>query len=281
MNSKCVICGSPDKKVVFKEFEVDILKCINCGHVFSSYKAEQDYDGFFGQEVESNDHFWWNEAHEKMYADFCNRFIIGKSGRLLDVGCGLGYFVRTMVSFPTWQTFGYEISKAAVEFAINSLKLDNISCGKVEASNFPEKYFDIITLWDVTEHIPHPDSLLSYLSSILKDKGFLFIHTPNNKIQIPKAKLKKLLKGMKRGISYLEAKDHINIYSMNTIKKVLQRNGFNNVKFLHLHPIQSISGNRNPLLKFIKNLWFYCSKIIFTITFRCININNLFVIAKK
>lgn len=231
--------------------------------------------------MKSGNNYWWDEAHERMYADFCKRYIIGKSGKLLDVGCGLGYFVKTMLSFPTWQTFGYEISKAAVKFAQNSLKLDNIICGKVEVSNFPQKYFDIITLWDVIEHIPNPHPLISYLLSILRDDGILFIHTPNIQVQLPKAKLKKLSKGMKQGIGYLEAKDHINTYSVNTIKKMLYRNGFSKVSFVHLHPIQSIAGSRKLLLRYIKNMWFCLSKILFAATFGWININNLFVVAKK
>ena len=148
-------------------------------------------------------------------------------------------------------------------------------------SNFPQKYFDIITLWDVIEHIPNPHPLISYLLSILRDGGILFIHTPNIQVQLPKAKLKKLLKGMKQGIGYLEAKDHINTYSVNTIKKMLYRNGFSKVSFVHLHPIQSVAGSRKLLLRYIKNKWFCLSKILFAATFGWININNLFVVAKK
>lgn len=281
MNKRCTVCGDSNNKVIFEEFDIDILRCQNCEHVFSSYDTDQFYDGYFGDQVGSEEQFWWNEAHEKMYADFCNRFIVGKSGKLLDVGCGLGYFVRKISSFPNWQAFGYEISKAAVQFAQNKLGLDNIFCGKVEGSNFPKNYFDIITLWDVIEHIPNPDPLLSYLSSILKDDGILFIHTPNVQIQLPKARITKFLRGMNPRVHYLEARDHVNIYSMNTIGIVLCRNGLNKIRFIHLHPIQSFSGSRNPLLKFAKNGLFYFSKILFTIAFGKINLDNLFIVASK
>ena len=281
MNNKCIICGGLKTKVVFKEFDIDILKCPNCGHVFSSYRINPDFEEFFGRSVMSDENFWWNETHKRMYADFCNRYINGKSGRLLDVGSGLGYFVKTMASFPNWETFGYDISEVGVEFARNKLGLDNVFCGKIEEAGFPENHFDIITLWDVLEHIPDPDPLLSYLSSILKDNGILFIHTPNIHVQLPKARLKKLFKGMKQGVSYLEATTHINIYSMDTIKKLFSRNGFNKVEFVHLYPLQSMNGSKSPLLRSIKNSWFYFSKILFISTFGKINIDNLFVVAVK
>lgn len=281
MNKKCIICQQSNTKTVFTEFGIDILKCKNCGHIFSSYQADQDYGDYYGDEIEPSDHFWWNKAHEKMYNDFCNKFIANKSGRLLDVGCGLGYFVKKISSFPNWQVYGYEISEPAVEFARNKLGLKNIYGGKVEKSNFPKKYFDIIILWDVIEHIPNPHPLLSYLGSILKDDGLLFMHTPNIKVQLPKAKIKKMIKGMRAGVHYLEAKDHINNYSVKTIKKVLRNNGFGKIEFIHLHPIQSVSGSKNATLKFIKNFWFNFSRFLHAITFGKVNIDNLFVIARK
>jgi 2-polyprenyl-3-methyl-5-hydroxy-6-metoxy-1,4-benzoquinol methylase len=281
MNRKCMICGESRSDVVFEEFDIDILGCQNCGHVFSSYQADQYHDGYFGEEVASEDQFWWDQAHEKMYDDFCDRFMVGKSGELLDVGCGLGYFVGGISSFPNWEVVGYEISKAAVEFAQDKLGLENVLHGRVEEADFPERNFDIITMWDVIEHIPNPDPMLSHLSSLLKDDGFLFLHTLNVHIQLPKARITKLLRGMNPRLHYLEAKDHINIYSMNTISKVLRRNGFHQIEFIHLHPIQTFAGSKSALLKRVKNGIFYVSKILFTASFGRINIDNLFVVAGK
>jgi 2-polyprenyl-3-methyl-5-hydroxy-6-metoxy-1,4-benzoquinol methylase len=283
VNKSCIVCKSFKNKVVFQEFGIGILRCTNCGHVFSSYEFNQNYDGYFGYDplVESEHEFFWNAAHKHLYNDFCQRFIVGKSGRLLDVGCGLGYFVKRLSDFPSWQVFGYEISRQAVDFARKELDLPNVFCGSVEDSNFDKASFDIITLWDVLEHIPHPDPLLSYLFSLLKEEGILFIHTGNAKIQLPKAKLKKLLWGMKPGSHYLEAKDHCHIYSMKAIKEVLCRNGFANVEFTHLKPIQGVAGSRNQFLKFMKNLWFYSSVTLFWMTGGHINLDNLFVIGRK
>lgn len=283
MNKSCIVCGSFENKVVFREFDIDILQCTKCSHVFSSYDFQQNYDGYFGYEkLESEDHqFYWDEAHKKTYDGFCQRLIVGKSGRLLDVGCGLGYFVLKMSDFPSWHAFGCEISQPAVDFARNKLGLKNVFCGRVEDLSFDKNSFDVITLWDVLEHIPNPDPLLSYLFSLLKDEGMLFIHTGNVKIQLPKAKLKKCLKGMKPGAHYLEARDHVNIFSMGTITNMLYLNGFKSVKFFHLKPVQSVAGSKSQILRFVKNLWFYSSVALFWMTFDRVNVDNLFVIARK
>jgi hypothetical protein len=138
-----------------------------------------------------------------------------------------------------------------------------------------------VTLWDVIEHIADPNPLLSYLASILTPEGFLFLHTPNILIQLPKARLKALMKGMRPGISYLEAKDHLNIYSMKTISAVLKKAGFLNIEFIHLNPIQSVAGSKSQLLRLLKNLWFSSATFLALISMGHFNLDNLFVVARK
>jgi len=283
MAKVCPICKYSINHIVFKEFNIDILRCVRCGHIFSSYDIDQHYDKYFDQTnllCSPGSNWWWNEAHKAIYNDFCHKFIVGKSGKLLDVGCGLGYFVKMVYDYDSWEVFGYEISQEAVDFAVK-MGLKNVFCGRVETSSFMEKQFDIITLWDVIEHIPEPDPILSYLSSLLKDDGILFIYTPNARIQLLKAKIKKLLRGMKPGVHYMEAKDHINNYQMSTLTIILKRNRFSNVEFIQIRPIQGVSGSRNQFLVAMKNLWFYIFALLFRITFGHINLNNLAVIARK
>jgi 2-polyprenyl-3-methyl-5-hydroxy-6-metoxy-1,4-benzoquinol methylase len=282
MGKKCYLCNSLRNKVVFREFNIDILQCLNCGHIFSSYGHNQDYDGYFGyEEIGSSGNFYWDEAHKKMYDDFFHRFISNKNGKLLDVGCGQGFFLKKFSGFPQWQVFGFEISQVAVDFARNKLGLKNIFCGRVEGSNFEKRSFDIITLWDVIEHIPNPDQLLLYLNSLLKKNGILFMHTPNVQVMLPIAKMTKALFGMDPKFHYLEARDHINQYSAKTISLLLKRNGFNDVSFIHLYPIQSVVGGKSQFLRFLKNSFFKLSQFICMISFGRINFDNLFIVAKK
>ncbi len=282
MSRICLICGGTRHGVVFRESEIDILRCLNCGHVFSTHPGEKDYSGYWGEGVtESEACLWWDQAHRKVFDSFCEKFISGKRGKLLDVGCGLGYFVKKVSANPGWEVFGYEISQAAVDYARNNLGLKNVFAGRVEESQFAAKSFDIITLWDVLEHIPEPDALLSYLNSLLKDDGILFIHTPNISIQLPKARVKKILRGINPAIHYLEAKDHMHIYSMKNLKKLLLRNSFAKVDFVHLPPIQAISGKNNLVLILMKNLWYFLSVVLFKVSFSRLNLDNLFAVARK
>jgi SAM-dependent methyltransferase len=277
----CVVCLGTDAEIVFSEFGVDMLECTNCGHVYSSWPGGHDYDGYFGTgpiDAEAAERFW-NEQHAPMYDDFARRYLAGRRGRLLDVGCGLGYFVKRTATVPGWEAFGYEISPQAVAFARETLGLDTVYCGRVEDSDFESGSFDVITLWDVIEHIPEPDPLLAYLCSLLKPDGLLCMHTPNAAIQVPKAKLKRWLRGMQPGLHYLEARDHVNLYTGRTLQRVLTRNGFSRVQYIHLRPIDAVADG-GLLARLAKRAWFAAAVVLFHASWGRVNVDNLFAAAR-
>ena len=280
---RCVVCGSTQGEAVFQEFGVDVRECAECGHVYSSWPGGEDYDGYFSDapiDPAAAQRFW-DEQHARMYDDFIGRFLAGRQGRLLDVGCGLGYFVKRAGAVPGWEAYGYEISRQAVTYARETLGLRTVHCGKIEESDFAPGSFDVITLWDVIEHIPNPDPLLSHLSSLLSADGLLCMHTPNAVIQIPKARLKRWLRGMKPELHYLEARDHINIYKVSTLRRVLLRNGFRRVQFIHLHPIEAVADAGGRISRLLKRAWFVAAVAIFRASLGRVNVDNLFVVARR
>jgi len=278
----CPICQSNNTKIVFNESGIDIIKCKNCSHLFSSFEGEENYDKYFGyEEIKDGDYYYWDRARDMMYEDFSERFLKNKKGILLDYGCGMGFFIKKIKDIKNWEIKGLEISRQAVNYANIKLNLNNIFCGNINEYNFNDIKFDIITLWDVIEHIKNPDKTINKISKILSNDGILFIHTPNAKLQLFKARLKKILFGMKSNIHYFEPKDHLNIYTSNSISILLKRNGFKKIKFIHLKPIKSMSGNRSSLAILFKYAWYYASVFLFYLTFGIINIDNLFVVAIK
>jgi hypothetical protein len=86
---------------------------------------------------------------------------------------------------------------------------------------------------------------------------------------------------MDKQVHYLEARDHLNIYSMKNLKALLLRNSFTKVDFIHLPPIQSISGNNSRPLITVKNLWYLFSLALFSTSGSKINLDNLFAVAWK
>ena len=77
-----------------------------------------------------------------------------------------------------YTTKGIEISQDAAEYAIREFGLD-VEAKPFEELRFAENYFDVVTLWQVLEHVPYPLIILKEVYRILKPRGLLVVLTPN------------------------------------------------------------------------------------------------------
>jgi 2-polyprenyl-3-methyl-5-hydroxy-6-metoxy-1,4-benzoquinol methylase len=280
---QCLMCGGGRHGVVFTELGIDILRCQDCGHVFSSYRADPHYTGFWGSEVAPAEHHYWSKARARMHGDFFKHFIEGRSGRLLDMGSGLGFFLKAMAPYRDWDAYGCEISPAAVKYAREQLGLKNVQCSPLQDADLPRASFDIITLWDVLDHILRPDPLLSHARALLKNDGVLFIRTPNVATQLLRARIMKAVGGGQPARGYMQGADHPHHYSMRSIRALLVRNGFADVAFTHLRPIGSVSGTgwRAVVVGPLKSMSYQVLRALAVCSGGRLNFDNLFVIARK
>jgi 2-polyprenyl-3-methyl-5-hydroxy-6-metoxy-1,4-benzoquinol methylase len=97
-------------------------------------------------------------------------------GKLLDVGCGNGRYLRSMRALG-WLVRGVEFNQQSVEFCLGT-HLD-VHCGDLASAHFSADSFDVITVRHVIEHIPAPHEFMAELTRILKPGGRLVIETPN------------------------------------------------------------------------------------------------------
>lgn len=97
-------------------------------------------------------------------------------GRLLDVGCGAGEFLAGMRE-RGWQVRGLDTSPVAVELA-REKGLD-VFLGPLSEADYPEGEFDLITMWDVLEHLHDPGDYLVQLGRLLRPDGRFVVTLPN------------------------------------------------------------------------------------------------------
>lgn len=107
--------------------------------------------------------------------DVLERFS-GAPGALVDVGAATGFFLKLAES-RGWRVQGVELS-AYASSAARIAGLD-VQQGTLEAATFPSSSFDAVTLIDVIEHVPSPESTLRECRRILKPGGLVFINTPD------------------------------------------------------------------------------------------------------
>ena len=118
-------------------------------------------------------------ATAKRHLDIVTRFTSGGPGRLLDVGCASGYFLRE-AQRAKWSVVGVEPSETLYVKAVDTLGADaEIHCSILEHAKLPRASFDAVSLWDVLEHVSDPAGFMALCAALLKPGGTLFVNVPD------------------------------------------------------------------------------------------------------
>jgi 2-polyprenyl-3-methyl-5-hydroxy-6-metoxy-1,4-benzoquinol methylase len=134
--------------------------------------------------------------------------------RLLDVGCHIGVFLE-IAAERGWDAWGVEPSHWAAEQARR--RGLNVKTGTLSEAGFADHSFDVVTLWDVIEHLSDPRGELEKVNRVLKPGGLLCIHTMD--IESPLARLMG-----RRWPWFMEM--HLYYFSRATLSAFLMKTGF-------------------------------------------------------
>ena len=102
----------------------------------------------------------------------------GPPGHLLDIGSGDGSFVHHMARHG-WSATGIDFSPAAVELSGRFSSGARFLRGSLEDHDFPARGLDLVTLWQVLEHIGEPRQLLRSCHRLLRPGGMFVAAVPN------------------------------------------------------------------------------------------------------
>ena len=142
-----------------------------------------------------------------------------KTNRMIDVGCGIGYFLDAAKE-RGWEVYGTEFTDEAVR--ICSDKGIKMQQGKLDADHYDPNSFDVIISIEVLEHIINPMEEVDNFHSILRSGGAVYLTTPNfNSLS------RKILKEKWNVISYPE---HLSYYTPRTITRLFSDHGFSKKK---------------------------------------------------
>lgn len=248
----CDLCGSSDYSLKFTarntEFRepFNLVECCDCGLVYLNprpskesigrYYPEENYYAY--QELDSQS---WDNFRQKIknfilecqpgYGKnlrFLRRIVWSffqkslmlqvsyrEGGKILDVGCGNGYFLKWMQK-QGWQVYGVEISKAASQVAQrHGLEVYN---GELPKAKYPSDYFDVVTMNQVLEHVYSPSEYVQEAKRILKPNGILIICVPN--IQSFEERI------FQEHWYALDVPRHLYFFDIAKLKGLLERNNF-------------------------------------------------------
>jgi len=232
----CAICGGRETRYLYEKSGYGIGACVRCGLVYANPRAPEEkilarY---------SRDYFW-NEYLPSLGAaggqyDLAQfdlrhaallRMMAGRAPgrRLLEVGCGAGFFLKS-AERAGWQVEGIELSDEASRFAIERLQL-RIRRERAETAPIPPGSFDAAAMFDVIEHLFDPRSVLTAIARALVPGGLMVTSTPNFD-----SASRFLLGGDWAVLSPLE---HVYYFTEDSLRRLLEATGFVDVQFVRQH----------------------------------------------
>ncbi len=240
VDDNCILCGSNNlKETIYSNIDgYKVFQCCECSLVFTGLKRESPLPEEINTMKYSGEDYIKEYLRFRYRREFVHRFKVflyeienlKDKGRILDIGCSVGIFLN-LACKSGWDCTGIELSTTTADYAKDRFKL-NVINKKLQDANFPGRYFDVVTMWDVLEHIPDPINELKEVHRILKDNGLLVVQVPN--IESYKA----IREG--RMFIYLCIPAHLYHFSLLTIKKLLEKVNFKVIRITTFEPYDAM-----------------------------------------
>ncbi|MCP4363651.1 MAG: class I SAM-dependent methyltransferase [Chloroflexi bacterium] len=235
---KCNLCGRDEYKVRFPATmtaarpQVDAFSCTNpgygehaqivqcqhCGYVYANprWPAEAILDAYTAVEDETYvQERIGRELTFRKHLQAMEKHVGAADGRsILDIGAYIGVFVEVAAA-AGWEACGVEPSAWAANVAQKQGL--NVIHGTQDTPELAGKQFDVITMWDVIEHLSDPTAELEKANHLLKPGGWIAVHTMD--VESFMARL--------MGSRWPWLMDmHLHYFSQDTLRCMLEKCGF-------------------------------------------------------
>jgi SAM-dependent methyltransferase len=141
-------------------------------------------------------------------------------GRLLDIGCSCGYFMEVAAA-SGFEVEGLEFSRAAIAAADPAIR-PHILCSNVDEFESSRTY-DLVTAFDLIEHVPQPKGFLRKVRHLLVPGGWLAMTTPDAGHALRFV--------MGSSWPMLQPMQHLTIFSRRAMRLALEEAGFSEIAF--------------------------------------------------
>jgi len=138
------------------------------------------------------------------------------SGKLLDVGCAFGYFVEHVLH-EGYDAYGFDASHFAAKEAAYLVGKSRIKEGTIRTVDYQKNSFDVITLFDVFEHLNDPLQDMKKLAGLLKKDGTILIATGDTRSIAAKI--------FQRRWTFYIPPQHIFFFHRKNVQELLLRSG--------------------------------------------------------
>lgn len=236
----CPLCGreSNQFKAWFEDGSVKVAECSACHfkflnpyvspesmvEIYSSTESMTQANEKLGRYYEN-----FETSETKKYFEHCVKVLsnLAGPGELLDIGCGRGKFLQ-VAKDAGWKVTGLEPAKEHADYA-NRVQGFNVLNTSIENAFLGDERFDVVTLWDVIEHLDHPKEILNKISKSIKPGGYLLLATPNQKSLIhflARTLYVASVGAIKKPLSFLFVQEHVLYFTPKSLTKMVEECGF-------------------------------------------------------
>lgn len=226
MINTCPLGCNSELKITDLVLDEGALRCCeNCGQFVSSCTAEQyeislrKWNAAGGTLPKSHEQARYRKVSQRILHRALQLLNQKSSSlKLLDVGCSSGALL-TIITEMGFIASGVE---PALEAAQTAKKAGfDVYQGYLTEANYPSETFDIITLFEIIEHITNPMDMLNECHRILKPGGILMLSTPNSASWTAR-----FMKKDWEGFNLTKMGGHISIFSPKSIIHLANKTGF-------------------------------------------------------
>lgn len=219
----CPVCNSDVFATLFKKEGEPFVQCKHCSLVLINPRP------VFSQVVDT-----YTDDYSRAYAKKADKKIrrssrrvrlasklIKAKGRWLDVGCSAGFVVQAAEA-AGYEGWGVDVETWGIKYGQDKLGLKNLYAGMLEEQAFPDKHFQVISLYDVIEHVPDLNRLVKELARLLAADGIIDIITPD----VGHWRVTKPLSEWKE----IKPSEHLYYFSEQTLSRLLNKHGLTIIK---------------------------------------------------
>lgn len=269
---RCNLCGRDDTELYHREtlpyfeqrLEFTIVRCRHCGLVYTNprlvdHNATYLYAG--------NEDVGQIESHAKAKHPILKRALneisywrnrLGTFGpaTLLDVGCGYGHFLHNARK-QGFSVRGIEPAEAPAQYAQTVFQLPVIR-GDVNRIELEPESIDVMTLWDVIEHVADPQDVLRRCSRWLKPGGIMALRFPSSTWQ----KIKGVVLASTHRPTF-GATIHLYFFNSNTFTEMAHHAGLD---VLRIRTTGNEANTNNMLLDSVKKVSYVAMRAVETVS---------------
>ncbi len=215
----CPVCTSNTPTFMFNKEGGTYVKCSSCNMVYlNPVLTDEELTKFYqsnhsvqSEIVETDDDDFYVKIYNKGLDSI--QEVQHKSVSILDVGCSSGFFLD-QARMRSFDTYGIELN--AAEYQQAKAKGHLVYDQLLESIHF-EKKFDVISMWDVFEHLKDGNFYLAKMKDLLSEQGVIFLQIPSSDSLAAKI--------LQEDCNMFDGLEHVNLYGANTITKLAHKCG--------------------------------------------------------